>query len=242
MPGLEFIKLLRPVTYHYDIHGLNNKIGVQQLRSQARSGSGNNKAAGADDAEAAKAAQQEDIAIKAKESILYTGFVAQEVETAAKKLNYDFSGVYKPKGDKDVYGLSYSEFVVPLVKAVQELSTKNDEKDEKIASLEARLEKLEALLNQNSKGIAITGATLDQNSPNPFGSTTSIGYTLPKNFSKAQIVITDAAGKLLKSINVSGSGKGNLQLDASLLAAGAYHYSLYVDGKIVDSKQMISSR
>ena len=53
--------------------------------------------------------------------ILQTGFIAQEVELAAKKLGYDFSGVDAPKNDKDNYGLRYSEFVVPLVKAMQEM-------------------------------------------------------------------------------------------------------------------------
>jgi hypothetical protein len=49
-----------------------------------------------------------------------SGFIAQEVEQAAKELNYDFDGIYKPQNDKDTYGLGYQQFVVPLVKAVQE--------------------------------------------------------------------------------------------------------------------------
>ena len=72
-----------------------------------------------------------------------TGFIAQEVEAAAKKLGFDFSGVDAPKNENDYYGLRYAEFVVPLVKAVQELSTLNAEKDKKIADLETRLKRLE---------------------------------------------------------------------------------------------------
>ena len=49
-----------------------------------------------------------------------TGFIAQEVEKAANELGYDFSGVDKPKNKNDYYGLRYAEFVVPLVKAMQE--------------------------------------------------------------------------------------------------------------------------
>ena len=64
---------------------------------------------------------------KAKEQVIYSGFIAQDVEKTAKELNYDFSGVDAAKNDKDLYGLRYAEFVVPLVKAVQELSAKNDE-------------------------------------------------------------------------------------------------------------------
>ena len=55
-----------------------------------------------------------------------TGFIAQEVEAAAKNIGYDFSGVDAPKNEKDMYGLRYAEIVVPLVKAVQELNQKNE--------------------------------------------------------------------------------------------------------------------
>jgi hypothetical protein len=41
-----------------------------------------------------------------------------------QRLGFDFSGVEKPKNEKDLYGLRYAEFVVPLVKAVQELDEK----------------------------------------------------------------------------------------------------------------------
>jgi hypothetical protein len=47
-----------------------------------------------------------------------------------------------------LYSLSYEQFVVPLVKAVQELKSQNDEKDKKIAGLETRLAKLESLMNK----------------------------------------------------------------------------------------------
>ena len=56
----------------------------------------------------------------AKASQRKTGFVAQEVEALAKKLGYEFSGVDAPQNEQSMYGLRYAEFVVPLVKAVQE--------------------------------------------------------------------------------------------------------------------------
>ena len=58
--------------------------------------------------------------------MLQTGFIAQEVERAAQKLGYEFSGVDAPKNENDHYGLRYAEFTVPLVKAVQELSQQNE--------------------------------------------------------------------------------------------------------------------
>jgi trimeric autotransporter adhesin len=82
--------------------------------------------------------------------MLQTGFIAQDVEAAAKELNFDFSGVDAPKNENDFYGLRYAEFVVPLVKAVQEQQGIIENQNQKIKSLEEtntailkRLEKLE---------------------------------------------------------------------------------------------------
>ena len=55
-----------------------------------------------------------------KEAKSYTGFIAQEVEAAANETGFNFSGIIKPANEKSEYRLSYAEFVVPLVKAVQE--------------------------------------------------------------------------------------------------------------------------
>jgi hypothetical protein len=44
----------------------------------------------------------------------------QEVEAAMKKSGYNFNGLKTPKTDAGHYAVSYSLFVVPLVKAVQE--------------------------------------------------------------------------------------------------------------------------
>ena len=85
-------------------------------------------------------------------------------------------------------------------------------------------------------------ATLEQNIPNPFNNTTTINYTLPKKYSSAKIIVVDKSGKVLKEINISGSGKGSLKIDASTLASGAYNYSLYVDGKLIGTKQMVLAK
>ena len=51
------------------------------------------------------------------------GFIAQEVKTALDKHNItDFNGW--TEGSDGVQGISYEMFVMPLVKAVQELSAK----------------------------------------------------------------------------------------------------------------------
>jgi hypothetical protein len=72
-----------------------------------------------------------------------TGFIAQEVELAAQNLGFEFSGVDAPKNSKDLYSLRYAEFVVPLVKAVQELEQQNRSQKLVIEQLSDRLMSLE---------------------------------------------------------------------------------------------------
>jgi hypothetical protein len=114
--GLDFIMKLRPVTYHLDVSGISRKL---------------------DESRGAEWDEQMNSAIAEKERVVQTGFIAQEVEEAARSLGYDFSGVDAPKGADDLYGLRYAEFVVPLVKAMQELYTTNETLVKRIAALES---------------------------------------------------------------------------------------------------------
>jgi hypothetical protein len=125
VPGLDFINLLRPVTYHLDATNLSAAIGEDF-------GEG----------EGAMIMQQ---ALLDKEEIVYSGFIAQEVEEAAQSVGFDFSGVDKPKNDKDFYGLRYAEFTVPLVKAVQELSQRNAQMELENQSLREEINKLKGI-------------------------------------------------------------------------------------------------
>jgi hypothetical protein len=234
IPGLTFINSLRPVSYTVDIKALDAYYNKQrQQTSNSIAATGDMATTGGD---AAK--------------IIHSGFVAQEVEEVAKKLNYDFDGVDKPTNKEDLYGLRYENFIVPLVKAVQELSAMNEERDAKIEALQKQfaaqqqqIDELKASISGTAKtGITPDGASLEQNVPNPFVNTTSISYFLPQAFTAAQIIVTDKNGKTLKRVNISGRGKGSVTLNASILAAGAYHYTLLVDGRVVDSKQMLLAK
>jgi hypothetical protein len=85
------------------------------------------------------AADQNDINSRIEKSqIVYTGFVAQEVEKAANEVGFNFSGVDAPKNENDFYGLRYAEFVVPLVKAVQEQQKIIEDLTKRIEELERR--------------------------------------------------------------------------------------------------------
>ncbi len=265
--GLAFINSLRPVTYTVNVKGLNEHYekGSKQVTDNL-----------SEDAKA-EMKKSEDAASK----IVYNGFIAQEVEAAAKKLNYEFSGVDKPQNKDGIYGLRYGDFVVPLVKAVQELANQNDklgvmndelkseirslksENDTQqkqiddlksiVQSLQQNFEKcnpcgqqstVSSQVSENDKRqtINVSSASLEQNIPNPFNHATTINYTLPQTYSSAKILITDKSGKTLKEVNISGSGKGSLTLDASTLANGAYNYSLYVEGKLIDTKHMVLAK
>jgi hypothetical protein len=88
----------------------------------------------------------------------------------------------------------------------------------------------------------VSGAYLEQNSPNPYSNTTVIRYHVPVASGTARVVITDAKGALIKTISLSSRGNGQVSLSRGALAAGTYTYSLHVGGGKVDSKQMIITR
>ena len=60
------------------------------------------------------------------------GFIAQEVKSSLDKFNIeDFNG-WNEAPDTKIQGISYELFVMPLVKAVQELSAEVKELKEKL--------------------------------------------------------------------------------------------------------------
>jgi hypothetical protein len=113
--GLEFIMKLRPITYNLDTWKLAEALHEDRMPDESGD----------------VTTRQPDAFImnsrNEKARIVQSGFVAQDVEKAAKEVGYDFSGVDAPKNENDFYGLRYAEFVVPLVKAVQEQQNMIDE-------------------------------------------------------------------------------------------------------------------
>ena len=80
-------------------------------------------------------------------SIVRTGFIAQEVEAVAQKVGFNFDGVSTPQNETDLYGIRYAEFVVPLVKAMQEqqaiIEQQKNDYQQQIQLLLKRIEALE---------------------------------------------------------------------------------------------------
>lgn len=128
VPGLEFIKKLRPVTYKIEMDKLNGFLGVS-------------------------AKIDGDVFLKdskeQKGNVIQSGFIAQEVEKAANELGYAFSGIETPENDQSHYGIRYAEFVVPLVKGMQEqqemievLNLMVQKQNEQIEELQTQIESL----------------------------------------------------------------------------------------------------
>jgi hypothetical protein len=201
--GLDFIRQLRPVSYTVDDVGLNKFLQVNDSSS---------------------------ISTQAKGvPVRQTGFIAQEVEALVKKSGYVFSGVDAPENENDPYGIRYSEFVVPLVKAVQELSAQ-------VQMLLAERESTNEKKDTNAR------TALLQNDPNPFDAETKIRMTLSDDVAYATIMIYNLEGKQLKTIEVPDRGDVQVEISGGELSAGMYLYSLIADGRMVDTKRMVLTK
>ncbi|HYV93848.1 MAG TPA: tail fiber domain-containing protein, partial [Chitinophagales bacterium] len=227
VPGLEFIKALRPVTFHYDVKKENKLLGINDTSNWEG---------------------KYDI-----EKIAFTGFIAQEVDAAAGKIGYDFSGVDK---SGKVLGLRYSDFVVPMVKAVQELDqenkklkVENSDQQKEIDELKSKVDQLQSFMINNQSPvkddatkISIGNETIEpllgQNIPNPFDNSTVIPFRIPEGCTTSAIVVSETStGRIITAIPVSCM-ETHVTIESSTLASGSYTYTLYVDGKVIDTRRM----
>jgi hypothetical protein len=218
--GLDFIMKLRPVTYHLDISGASRQSkenGGKEWDAKMKE------------------------AIAEKEKAVFSGFVAQEVEQAAKETGYDFSGVDKPRNEHGFYGLRYSEFVVPLVKGMQEqqelivgLKNQNAILLEQNSDLQKRIANLERRLGVNNPFNAITVR------PNPSSGKIVIDI-VAENQSRALIQIFDSKGALIKQQQSTiAQGNSQVSLDIKNLPGGTYHVTAEWDnGQMKKTAQII---
>jgi trimeric autotransporter adhesin len=205
------------------------------------------------------------------EHILYTGLIAQQVDSAAQQIGYDFSGIHRPQGPNDLYALGYDQFVAPLIVAVQELYKSNDslKKQQRISDslYTSQINNLMAMITncctlgqpqksiQNNQEQNIIEDTiriqlanndriiLYQNEPNPFDNYTVIRYYIPETtLGEASIVFNDMYGNEIKKEEITVKGFNNIKANTDNLASGIYSYSLYVSGKLIDTKKMICNK
>lgn len=207
--GLEFIMALRPVTYNMDIRKLDAFLGVDKKQTKP------------------EVQRIDEQAIKEKEAIRYTGFLAQEVEKAAQAVNYDFSGVMAPTHEKDNYQLAYSEFVVPLVKAVQEQQKMIEQQQEQIEELKNLVAKLS---NSSLKGENTSGIIKIYPNPSKGVFTITTG-----DMESAQIEVHDLAGNSIRNVELKNN-RTDYQLNLSGQAKGTYIVNIMSDGNKITKK------
>jgi trimeric autotransporter adhesin len=138
--GLDFVLQLRPVSYNLDVH----KLAADLEEDMGRDREGNKSAS--TPAESTLKSRDE------KSAIRYTGFIAQEVEVAVNELDVAFSGVDAPTGKSGHYGLRYADFVVPIVRAIQQQQQQIETLSP--AGMEVLLEEMEEIKLVNERLIA----------------------------------------------------------------------------------------
>ena len=135
--GLDFIMGLRPVSYNMDYNAVSEKLG-ENKRIENKDIKGTDGLASApSEAELAAETYMKEVRDK-KSAVREVGFIAQEVEELVNKLGIDFNAVERPENEQSMYRLRYSEFVVPLVKAVQEQQAIIQNLTKRIEELESR--------------------------------------------------------------------------------------------------------
>lgn len=221
--GLEFINALRPVSYKVDRQAVAKFDGVQLEKGE-----------------------------QPAPATYHTGFLAQEVEQVTKALGFErFDGVDAPINEHGRYGLRYASFVVPLVKAVQELSNQVDDQAQTIKELHAvvdqqqtQIDALLKLAQQRAEDATLSpnstqGTILYQNTPNPFSEETTIRLHLPETTVDAYLMVTNLEGRQLFQQSIDERGETSLTINAHKLPAGLYIYTLVVNNQLIDSKKML---
>lgn len=79
---------------------------------------------------------------------------------------------------------------------------------------------------------------LFQNIPNPFSNNTVIPYTIGQGVKQAVLIVTNVNGAELRRFTTSQIGAGTFEVNMDEFGAGTYVYSLFTDGKLIDTKKM----
>lgn len=177
----------------------------------------------------------------------HAGFIAQEVDTVIPQLVRTGAA-----GKKSV---AYTEMIPYLVSAMQELIKQNKQQDSIIQVLTQNV--ASCCSNSSARQTGIEGnnpealtkinvsltdkdvIVLNQNVPNPFAEQTTISYNVPEKYGYAQIVFKTVDGRIIKTVDLTKKGRGEVNVFANDLSNGLYMYTLIIDGMTIDTKKMI---
>ena len=152
------------------------------------------------------------------------GFLAQDVREVYPELVYEDS--------EGMLSIDYTGFIPILVDAIQNLQS----------TVETQAATIEALQNKDHEAAPGNGsvvASLSQNRPNPFRTSTVISCVLPDEVSEAFLCVYDLNGNQKMRRDIPQRGYVDITIEGNTLTAGMYIYTLIADGKEIDSKRMI---
>ena len=104
---------------------------------------------------------------------------------------------------------------------------------------------IRSLCSEQVKSAGVVGIAdniLFQNQPNPFNQSTVIRYQQTKDSNNGSIIVRDLNGRIIKSFTISGTGKGQVTVNANELVQGTYTYTLVVNNESIDTKLMVVTR
>ncbi len=181
------------------------------------------------------------------------GLIAQDVQIVLPEL----IGTANKLGKKDTLGnvveqainyktLNYNALFAIMLKGMQEQQDRIDslvnvQSNARIIN-PANTSNPTNATTLNKQNVTLSNAdmlVLDQNQPNPFSESTVIKYNVPEKYGYAQLIFTTIEGRILKTIDITKKGPGEITVYANDLTNGIYTYTLVVDGKTVDSKKML---
>ncbi len=188
---------------------------------------------------------------------MHVGLIAQELQKIAPELVINFqhiegqqvnlmTGEVKKSGTaKDYLRINDTGVKYMLVNAIKEQQGMLEDlrkSNEELRELVNELAETIAVSKESKIDASLTGkediALLKQNAPNPFNGETEVKYFIPASAKAANIMITTNNGQVVKTIGITEKGEGVLSLTTSDIPVGNYHYTLSVDGKVIDTKTM----
>lgn len=165
------------------------------------------------------------------------GFVIQEVEKVMPTIVRQSMDMNGEPGEFKV--MEYDAIIPVLTEAIKTQQNTITDLEARVAYLEALILKDRASTKPNNDPMGnASGVQLGQNRPNPTDGSTMIDYVLPKDIANANLVVVDMNGIEVMNQSINGA-EASVQLNTSTWAAGAYVYSIVVDGRVLARKKML---
>lgn len=176
------------------------------------------------------------------------GLIAQEVELVIPEIVREVHNLEIRNKDSVIISKAFDFKGVDYISLIPILIGGIKEQQKQIENLKSQISNLKINSNELGSSIPNTGNKSDnsilyQNIPNPSGESTIIKYSLYNPKSRAEIIIFDLNGTLIKSYSLDLNSKdGEVSITSGELKPGMFIYSLTVDNNLIDSKRMIISK